>query len=341
MPVRAESLRIATFSPELTRKGPGLLLRDIERGKDAQIEAVIAVIAEVAPDVLLLTGFDWDYDGAALAALAERLAQAGQGYPYRYAPQPNTGVPTGLDLDGNGRLGEPRDAQGYGRFTGADGMALLSRLQVIPEESHDFTGFLWRDLPDALIEGAALSPEALAVQRLSTTAHWDVALRMPGNGRLHLLAWAATPPVFDGPEDRNGRRNHDEAAFWLRYLDGQLDLPPPQAPFVILGDANLDPADGEGRREALTALLRDPRLHDPHPTSAGAAASADPDHRGDPALDTVDYGDRTGNLRVDYVLPSADLQVTGMGVYWPEGEGGATAAEASRHRLVWVDIALP
>ena len=28
-PASAETLRVATFSPELTRKGPGLLLRDI------------------------------------------------------------------------------------------------------------------------------------------------------------------------------------------------------------------------------------------------------------------------------------------------------------------------
>ena len=33
-PASAETLRVATFSPELTRKGPGLLLRDIRSGKD-------------------------------------------------------------------------------------------------------------------------------------------------------------------------------------------------------------------------------------------------------------------------------------------------------------------
>lgn len=316
------------------------MLRDIEGGKDAQIAAVVQVIAEAAPDVLLLTGFDWDYDGRALAALRARLAEAGQDYPHSFAPQPNTGVPTGRDMDGNGRLGEPRDAQGYGRFTGADGMALLSRVPIFAEESRDFSGFLWRDLPEGLIAGAELAPEAAAVQRLSTTAHWDVALRLPGNRRLHLLAWSATPPVYDGPEDRNGRRNRDEAAFWLRYLDGRLPEAPPPPPYVLLGDANLDPADGEGRRDALDDLLRDPRLQDPRPASPGARAAADPGQRGDPALDTADYDPPTGNLRVEYILPSADLRVDGAGVIWPE-DPAAAAITASRHRLIWVDITLP
>ena len=49
-----------------------------------------------------------------------------------------------------------------------------------------------------------------------------------------------------------------------------------------------------------------------------------------------------GNLRVDYVLPSAGLKVTGAGVFWPvEGEPGAALIDASDHRLVWVDVVLP
>ncbi len=50
---------MATFSPELTRKGPGLLLRDILKG-EAQVEAVVEVIRAGDADVLLLTGIDMD-----------------------------------------------------------------------------------------------------------------------------------------------------------------------------------------------------------------------------------------------------------------------------------------
>ncbi|MES2665160.1 MAG: endonuclease/exonuclease/phosphatase family protein [Pseudomonadota bacterium] len=333
----AETLRIATYNADLTRRGPGLLLRDILRGDDVQIAAVVAVIARADPDVILLTGFDWDYDGVALAAFAKALTAAGANYPYRFAARPNTGLPTGLDLDRNGDRGDARDAQGYGRFAGEGGMALLSRLPIDTQGIRDYSGFLWRDLPGALIDGEP--PDVLAVQRLSTTAHWDVPILLP-NGALHLLAWHATPPVFDGPEDRNGRRNHDEAAFWTRYLDGDLPMRPPDAPFVILGDANLDPVDGEGLRGGITALLTDPRLQDPEPK--GQSDRADPAQRGDAALDTALF-DGIGGLRVDVVLPSADLTVTNAGVSWPPDTDpmAATAAAASRHRLVWVDVALP
>ncbi|MBW6507507.1 MAG: endonuclease/exonuclease/phosphatase family protein [Rhodobacteraceae bacterium] len=351
LPASAETLRLATFNADLTRDGPGLLLQDLRRGNSGQVSAAIEVIAAASPDVLLLTGIDWDHELLALRALESALAAKGAGYGYLYAPRPNAGWATGLDLNGDGRLGGPRDAQGYGRFAGEGGMALLSRLPIMAQDARDFSGFLWRDLPDALHEGAELLPEALALQRLSSMGHWDVPLRLPDGGTLHVLAFLATPPVFDGPEDRNGRRNHDEAAFWLRYLEGRLPAPPPPAPFVLMGDANLDPVDGEGRPQALRALLAHPALQDPGPRSAGgvvaSAAQGGPNatQAGDPALDTVDWAETgdLGNRRVDYVLPWAGAKVTGSSVFWPApGEPLAEAAEAaSRHKLVWVDIALP
>jgi hypothetical protein len=321
----------------LSRDGPGLLLRDILQG-EAEVLAVAKVVAQVAPDVILLTGFDHDLAGHALAAFAARVEEAGVDYPHRLSFAPNAGLATGLDLDGDGRRGTPRDAQGYGEFAGDAGMAILSRLPIDPDASRDFSAFLWADLP-----GAIAPPGTAASQRLSSTGHWDVALELPDGRTVRLWVWYATPPVFDGPEDRNGRRNHDEAAFWLRYLDGALPVVPEAAPFVVMGDANLDPADGEGRPEALRALLAHSRLVDPQPESAGGVAAAARDgganvrHLGDPARDTADWQDapgEPGNLRVDYVLPSAEWRVLGAGVWWPDDAPG-------RHRLVWVDIELP
>ena len=346
-----ETLRIATYNADLTRKGPGLLLRDILSGKDRQVEAAADVIAAAAPDILLITGFDYDLDGVALDAFAERLAGRGLALPHGFAFRPNTGWPGKADLNGDGYAGGAGDAQGYGRFSGENGMAILSRLPVAREAAQDYSGFLWRDLPGGLIAGAALTDAAKEVQRLSTTGHWSVPVTLPDGGQLTLLAWYATPPVFDGPEDRNGRRNHDEAAFWLRLLDGDLPFDAPVVPFVLLGDANLDPVDGDGRAGALSALLADPRLQDVRPESDGARAAAarqdgvNAGQAGDAATDTADWPDDhgPGNLRVDYVLPSAGLTVLDAGVLWPEpGDPVFEAAEtASRHRLVWVDLALP
>jgi hypothetical protein len=334
---------------ELQRKGPGLLLRDILRGTDPKVAATIEVISKANPDVILLTGFDFDLGLAALNAYAGALSIAGAEYPFIYALRPNTGVATGLDLDGDGRLGGPGDAQGWGQFAGQGGMALLSRYPVDQAKSQDFTGYLWKDLPGSLMPGAGLTPAAQAIQRLSTTGHWDVALDLPDGKALHLLAFMASPPVFDGPEDRNGRRNHDEAAFWQGYIDGKLPMAPPDGAFVVLGDANLDPMDGDGRGDAMRALLADPHLQDPGPTSSGAFAAAlspiNAGHRGEPGRATAvwDKPGQPGALRVDYVLPSVDLKVTGSGVFWPAAEepDAALAEGASRHRLVWVDVVPP
>ena len=118
-------LRIATWNVGLERAGPGLLLRDIAGGRDAQVAAVEQGLVALDADAVLLTGFDFDLGQAALGALRDRLAAAGVRYPHVFALPPNTGVPTGLDLDGDGRSGGARDAQGWGRFAGAGGMAVL------------------------------------------------------------------------------------------------------------------------------------------------------------------------------------------------------------------------
>ncbi|PWK60237.1 endonuclease/exonuclease/phosphatase family protein [Roseicyclus mahoneyensis] len=325
----ADTLRIATFHTQLSRAGPGLLLRDILRGEDAQVAATVAVIAAAAADVVVLQDMDFDAGGAALTALADALAQAGIDYPHRLALRPNTGMPTGVDIDGDGRSWRARDAQGYGRFNGQGGMALLSRHPF--GAVRDFSGFLWVDLPDSAAP-AVLPPEALPVLRLATVAAWDVAVEVPG-GPLHLLALHAGTPVFDGPEDRNGWRNADELRFWALYLEGWTPEGVPFAAehFAVIGTFNVDPEGGEGRPEGLLALLEHPRLQDVVPRRPGGGTQ------------TADWPEpEPGDLRVDYILPAAGMTVTGAGVLWPEGEEGPVAASvaalASDHRLVWVDL---
>lgn len=331
---------MAFFHTELSRDGPGILLRDVLSGKDAQVVAVVRVVREVRPDVLVMAGIDWDLQGHALTALADAIG----GYPHRFAMRPNRGIDSGADLDGDGRLGGPEDAFGFAEFAGQEGLAVLSTLPFEIAGFRDFTDLEWRDFPDAL-----LPADDRPAGRLSTTAHWDLPVLLPDGTGLSLLIWHATPPVFDGPDDRNGRRNHDEAAFWLQYLDGTFGPPPDR--FVLLGAANLDLADGDGLSEALARILSSPGVQDPKPASRGAALASEADgganraHRGDPALDTVDWpddGDWPGNMRVDYILPGAAVTVAGAGVFWPAPDDllGSDVAAASRHRLVWVDIEL-
>ena len=95
--------------------------------------------------------------------------------------------------------------------------------------------------------------------------------------------------------------------------------------------ANLDPFDGEGRHGAIRELLADRRVQDPAPRSTNGLWAFNPDHSGDPALVTADWSDPVpGNLRVDYVLPSAGLTIVGSGVVWPQE---ADRVAASHHSL--------
>ena len=292
------------------------MLRDIRRGGDAQVDAVIEVIAAAAPDVLVLQGIDYDLERAALHALAEAIVEmGGPDYPHRFAFPSNAGLATDFDLDGDGRKGGPSDAQGYGEFFGADAMAILSRHAVIAEHLRDFSALRWVDLPGAIppkVDGTPFpSAAALDIQRLSSRGHWVVPIEVPHFGRIDLLTFHAAPPVFDGPEDRNGRRNHDEIRFWNLLLDGEFG-PPPHERFVLLGDANLDPHRGAGRRAAIGALLVHPALQDPMPDTP-----------------TVTW-DQTGPMRVDYLLPSEAFTVLET--------GQESDPEASRHALIWADL---
>ncbi|MEP3442390.1 MAG: endonuclease/exonuclease/phosphatase family protein [Sulfitobacter sp.] len=314
--MQAETLRIATFNAELIRKGPGLLLRDILRGDDPQIAAFRALMLEVKPDIIALQGIDHDLRGTALRALNDDLGAAGLSYPHMYTATSNAGQDSGLDLNGNGKLGDADDSHGYGRFSGMGAMAILSRYPVLSDEIEDYTSLLWKDLAGNIypINGGHPfgGPAVFDTHRLSSRGHWVVPVQTP-MGKLRVMTFHATPPLYDGAEDRNGRRNHDETAFWLDYLDRN----PTTGPFALMGTANTDPERGSGRPEAINALLADPRFQNPFDSSP-----------------TADFDEPLpGDLRVDYLLPSAGLRVI--------AHGRATDIDASRHSLLWVDITLP
>ncbi|MEM7496788.1 MAG: endonuclease/exonuclease/phosphatase family protein [Pseudomonadota bacterium] len=375
-------MRIAQFNASLYREGPGVLLADIRKG-DAQVEAVAAIIRTVRPDILLLNEFDRDAEGRALDAFAALLARdgdapagggletAGIAYTHRFHAPVNTGIPSHRDLDGDGETTGPGDAWGWGAFPGQYGMAVLSRHPIDRAAVRTWQHLRWHALPGALRpvlpDGRWFhDEETWHLLRLSSKSHWAVPIEAPG-GRLTLLAAHPTPPVFDGPEDRNGRRNDDEIrllhaiatepeASWLMDDAGRAGGLATGTPFVIAGDLNADPVDGAARRDALRTLLADPALQDPRPSSDGAseAASRQGDgnarQSGSPAFDTADWRDSPGpgNLRVDYVLPSAGLEIVGSGVFWPApGQPGAVLMDggkrpaSSDHRLVWVDLRLP
>jgi endonuclease/exonuclease/phosphatase family metal-dependent hydrolase len=350
--------RVGTFNASLNRTAEGELVADLSTPDDPQAREVAEVVQRVRPDVLLVNEFD--HAPAAVDLFRDNYLERGQNgaepieYPHAFLAPSNTGVPSGFDLDNDGTVSGPNDALGFGAFPGQYGMLVLSRFPIDTAAVRTFQRFLWKDLPGSRLPAGFYTPEEQAVLPLSSKSHWDVPVRI-GDRTLHVLASHPTPPTFDGPEDRNGRRNADEIAFWRLYVqpgaggDALYDDAGRRGGlgggerFVILGDQNSDPLDGDSLAGAAEQILTAHRVLDPAPASDGAAEAANPGHRGDPRLDTADFSDPTpGNLRVDYVLPSSPLEVLRSGVFWPvAADPLARLNDASDHHAAWVDLRLP
>ncbi|NYD56822.1 hypothetical protein BKA08_001060 [Nocardioides marinisabuli] len=390
-----ESLRIATFNVSMFRTTEGELAADLadadDEAQDAEVRNVAEIVQRQRPEVLLLNEFDHDPEALALQRFQDNFLAVGQGgaepidYPYAMVFASNTGVASGFDLNNNGEVGQSGraygdDSFGYGEFPGQYAFALLSQHPIDTDAVRTFQEFRWADMPGALLPDDPdtpepadwYSPEELEVFRLSSKNHVDVPVEVGGR-TVHVLASHPTPPGFDGPEDRNGTRNHDEIRFWADYVspgrsdyiyddDGERGGLHPGSAFVVMGDLNADPADGSGVAGAAAQVVEHPLVRDPAPASDGAAEATDLQgganrtHAGDPALDTADFSDgpgSAGNLRVDYVLPSRPLRVRDAGVFWPVQEDPlfrltgvydpsyTNGFPSSDHRMVWVDLAVP
>lgn len=364
------AVRIATYNTSLNDDAAGGLIARLTAG-DANARKIAAVLQRVRPDIVLLNEFDYDADGRAADLFQHRYLESPQPgggdaltYNYRFIAPVNTGVPSGFDLDRDGHVGESgraagNDAWGFGLHPGQYGMVLLSKYPIDAAAVRTFQKLKWNALPNARapVDPAThtpwYSPQAWAQFRLSSKSHWDVPIRTP-MGRIHILAAHPTPPVFDGPENRNGLRNFDEIRLWAEYLTnpragwlcddhGRCGGLARGESFVILGDHNADPDDGDGEPGAIRQLLDHPRVNSSGvPHSDGAAQRAGKRgiaRRGDVSTHTGDFGAEAGTLRLDYVLPSRDLPVRSSGVFWPrDGEPGADLTDASDHHLTWLDF---
>ena len=312
-------------------------------------------------------------------------------YPFVYIAPSNTGISSGFDLNNNGTAvttvgaaGYGDDSFGFGNFPGQFGMLLLSKYEIDTANIRTFQKFLWKDMPNNLLTNdptvdnpatpvnenlnGFYSPEEIAVLRLSSKSHWDVPIKVNGQ-TINLLLSHPTPPTFDGTEDRNGKRNADEIRFWSDYITpdkgGYIKDDKNKfgglangSSFVIMGDQNADPLDGDSFNNAIRQLLLNPNINtNSTPASLGAPQQAtlqgllNATQKGNPAFDTADFNDNApGNLRTDYVLPSADLQITNSGVFWPLNSdptfplvGTFSAAlpggfPSSDHRLIFTDV---
>ncbi|WJG08808.1 endonuclease/exonuclease/phosphatase family protein [Aliiglaciecola sp. LCG003] len=369
---QAETIRVATFNVSMEAGNyvetgqtldPLALTKQLASGKHQQIKNIAQIIQRVRPDILLLNEFDYIPDAnKGVLAFIRNYLNVSQGeaqaidYRYYYTAAVNTGVPSGQDLNHDAKVESAgQDAFGYGQYPGQYGMLLLSKFPIDDKQVRTFLYFLWKDMPEGLLPSIKAadgtpwySEAAKQVMRLSSKSHWDVPININGQV-LHILASHPTPPVFDGPENRNGKRNHDEIRFWVDYLSAAKRaeyIYDDQGKrggfrgsrFVLLGDLNASEHEGDRFGSSIKALLQH---------SAVAQYSMPVNQSGQllrpenpfASLHTAQWG-----LQVDYVLPSkAGLKAVDAGIFWP----GTNSADynlikdrqsSSDHRLVWADV---
>lgn len=337
-----------------------VLKTQLASGENPQIKNIAEIIQRVRPDVILLNEFDYLPVEHGIKAFNERYLKVSQSeqapidYPYYYVGTVNTGLPSPYDLDNNGKTsGFGADAYGFGLYEGHYGMALLSKYPIDFENINTLQTFKWKDMPGAQVPIIPSTNEPWYNEQewqdlpLSSKSHWDIPIKV-NNTTIHALGLHPTPPVFDGEEDRNGKRNHDEIRLIADYLDpnqgsyiyndkGEKAGLAANTRFVVMGDLNAADIGDKHREGVIEQLTENPLVNNSIiPTSKG----------GDEASDEA-YSKRYTaywGARVDYALPSNyGFEVLDTGVFWPAKDDPLhrlvkDRQASSDHRLVWVEL---
>jgi 3-phytase len=377
-------VRFATYNVSFFRTAPGALVAEMNTpagttANHGNIRQVAEALQRQNPDVLLLNEFDYDAEWQAMnlfhdnyLTMPQQPGLTGLNYPYRYTAPSNTGISTGFDLDNNGAaVTTPgtdlygNDCFGFGQYPGQYGLVIYSRFPIETPQIRSLQLFKWKDMPGAKLLLNTGNPPLTTyysaaerdVLRLSSKTHLDVPINLGGGILAHLLASHPTPPTFDAAEDKNGKRNFDELRLWADYIDparskyiyddaGVTGGLPAGARFVIEGDQNADPNDGDTVTGAAKQFTQHPLVNATFtPTSGpngGAAnfSSAANGQIGNRLQDTAAF---SGGLRVDYVLPSkAGFTIFNGAVFWPGPSDPLRSVvsdlDPSDHHMVWMDL---
>ncbi|ALQ08132.1 endonuclease [Pseudoalteromonas sp. Bsw20308] len=364
----SDSLRVATFNVSMdatnhTPKGEQVksdALVNSLKANHQQIKNIAEIIQRVRPDIILLNEFDYipkeqgiEYFNQYYLNVSQQK-QAAINYPYSYIAPVNTGLATEFDLDNDGKKnGVMGDAQGFGFFEGHYGMAILSKYPIDFDKVRTLQTFKYKDMPNAQMPVMPKTGEnwynaqEWQALRLSSKSFWDLPISV-NDKTIHVIASHPTPPVFDGEEDRNGKRNHDEVRLIADYVSnakyiyddkGEKGGLKARSRFVILGDLNAAPEGDKARTNTTDQLLKNPLINAHFvPKSEGAKEQYD-----------VPYAQNYSanwQARVDYVLPSNyGLKIKDGGVFWPTKTSNEYRLikdrnASSDHRLVWLDLVI-
>ena len=311
-------------------------------------------------------------------------------YPEIQAYATNTGLDTDMDLDNDGTPNSsPNDKYGFGYYHGHYAFGLMSKFKIDRQNTRTFQKFLWKDArdgngklaeipkvikngkPGQMPNGMQIGSDWFTAEEwnkllLSSKNHVDAPIIVNGES-IHLLLSHPTPPAFDTVTETNVIRNGLEVAFWKHYIENQSwiyddngkigGLDGANQKFIIMGDLNADNFNSKNNaksREGITALASSPLVNSEFatgvkiPTSNGGMNEKNNNQHEKPEARTSTFG-----LRVDWTLPSKNLEIENSGVYWQaEGEPGRKLFNDERigqgyskwissdHRMVWVDLNL-
>ena len=354
-----DDLRVATLHTGITADSSAdqpveNLISALRTGNHTGSRAVAQTVQTNAPDVLVLTGVSYDTEQQIAELLKDHYFAAGQrsetglDYPYVFTAPTNSGRESGVDLDGDGTIGGAGDAIGYGEYPGQYGTVVFSKYPIVEDQVRTFQNFLWSDLPENSMPEDRYSELEESVLRLNETSLWDVPVDVDGE-TVHIISSSVVADHDDaeparGEDIRRVVADYAAGQAWYLYDDdGETSSLSPGTPFVMAGI----PAARGASAEDVSDLLDSPVIQDPEPEAVTEVPLSErADSPPDPDATATHHIPDEQLHRSSFVLPSAALEVTGSGVFWPgQGERGyevvnPDSAYSLDDRLVWVDLTI-
>ncbi|MCW8328680.1 endonuclease/exonuclease/phosphatase family protein [Photobacterium sp. SDRW27] len=337
-------------------------------------------------DMRALDGFHNNYLAYAQNSQVEPIS-----FEYRKNIATNTGKASGFDLNNDGEKTDIKDdAWGFGNYHGQYAFAVFSQFEIDESNVRTFQNFKWKDMPGyeesiriVQCDDPSKFPEGMTCKSkwyedeaweqfpLSSKNHADIPVIIPtptGEETIHFLVSHPTPPIWENIAEHNIKRNHAEIEFWNDYVESKNYMYddnnvygglPADSKFVVAGDLNADPIQGDGDLTAINDLLKNPLVNISAtigyqtPTSKGGQECFDlgictGDNKDTPYIEHITS---KSGLRLDHVIPSQNLTVTDSGVFWPasdedgyhlvyDEELGISKGVSSDHRMVWMNFDL-
>ncbi|MBW2522711.1 MAG: endonuclease/exonuclease/phosphatase family protein [Deltaproteobacteria bacterium] len=343
------SVRIAQFNVQ------GLSTDKLLDPANGQVRAVTEIVARFDPDILCIEELEYDLEGVPVAEQVPGRFDGGAQNAARIAAALNaatSGAPyehTLITLSNSGFLWAGPDngvlefgSRGAGELADMN-YGIVSRYPILKDQVRVVTDVAWSDLPDNVTaqmqsEIGAVVPEGYP---LFSKALVIAPIDVDGEVLVIVLLHPVPPIIYPTWP----YRNHDELGGARALLDGVLpgvDPLPEDARFVLVGDLNADPDDGDSLPGAIRQLLDHPRLVPYQPEGAGTGGNNPQRNTNVSDCPSTTPIDPTASfqLQLDYLMPSATIgEPLDGGVFFPaESADFDLACRGSDHMMLWAEL---